>query len=85
MTLEQLCKEVRLSLAEAAELMPHTTTSQTINNWTKKGVRGVVLESFAVGGRIYTTKEALQRFLNRLNAVIAKADTAKINVAVKCK
>ena len=36
---------------------------QTVHNWMTRGVRGVVLESARVGGAVYTTEEALERFL----------------------
>lgn len=35
--------------------------------WVRRGTRGVRLESTLVGGRRYTSKEALSRFLKRVN------------------
>jgi hypothetical protein len=35
--------------------------------WALRGVDGVKLESFKIGGRRYTTAEALDRFVARLN------------------
>ena len=38
-----------------------------VYRWMSRGVRGVVLESVRIGGTAYTTREALQRFADRLN------------------
>jgi hypothetical protein len=40
----------------------------TIYRWSQKGVRGVRLETALIGGRAYTSAEALDRFFDRLNA-----------------
>jgi Protein of unknown function (DUF1580) len=42
---------------------------RTIYNWASRGKRGVILESAAIGGILVTTREALQRFFQRLSAV----------------
>lgn len=36
--------------------------------WATKGCRGVVLETFHIGGRRYTTKQALEEFHAKINA-----------------
>jgi hypothetical protein len=36
--------------------------------WRKPGLRGVRLETIRVGGCLYTSREALQRFFERLSA-----------------
>ena len=52
------------SLADVArQLGKHIAT---IYRWTTTGVRGVVLETIQVGGARYTSREALQRFCERL-------------------
>ena len=51
-----------ISPSEAAALMPNGVTARTINRWRMRGVRGRVLESVMIGGRAYTTREALRRF-----------------------
>jgi hypothetical protein len=35
--------------------------------WALRGVRGRRLETFLIGGRRYTSREAVDRFLNHLN------------------
>jgi hypothetical protein len=36
--------------------------------WAKVGVDGVILETICVGGTLCTSKQALQRFFERLSA-----------------
>ncbi len=40
----------------------------TAHRWAKVGVRGIKLESVMVGGRVFTTSEALARFICELSA-----------------
>lgn len=37
-------------------------SEMTLRHWAGRGVRGVRLETLHVGGRVYTSAEALQRF-----------------------
>lgn len=39
----------------------------TVWHWMRQGVRGVKLESVRVGGRVYSSEEALKRFLAALS------------------
>jgi hypothetical protein len=59
---EQLCL-----LAEAAKCVPGNPHISTLIRWWKRGVKGVILETLIVGGRRFTSVEAIQRFLARLN------------------
>lgn len=43
-------------------------STSTTARWMTRGVRGVVLESFLIGGRRYTTREAFDRFLAAINS-----------------
>lgn len=56
-------KEQRLSLTELAR--QEGVSIPTPWRWTKRGVKGVVLETFSIGGRRYTTQEAFRRFVER--------------------
>ena len=38
-------------------------TEKTIRRWAARGVRGRRLESVVVGGRRYTSSEAIERFI----------------------
>lgn len=56
--------ETLVSLAEAARLLgKHVATAY---RWSTAGVRGVVLETIQVGGTRCTSREAVQRFCERL-------------------
>jgi hypothetical protein len=58
--------EALLSLTQAAALLGKHTA--TVYRWSTGGVRGVVLETIQVGGTRCTSKEAVQRFCERLTA-----------------
>ena len=70
----QLLHEELISLPAAAKLLPRRRAAKrvhtsTIYRWTVNGLRGIVLESLQIGGTRCTTREALQRFFERLNRV----------------
>jgi uncharacterized protein DUF1580 len=71
--------ETLLSLAQAAEQLPRRrrgrqTHISTIYRWATAGCRGVVLESIQIGGTRCTSREALQRFFERLSAAVHTGD-----------
>ena len=45
----------------------------TIHRWAKKGCRGHILETCLVGGRRYTSCEAIRRFLHATNSWTASS------------
>jgi hypothetical protein len=49
----------------------------TVFRW-KDGIRGVKLETIRIGGTLYTTAEALQRFFERLSATDAGPEAAPL-------
>lgn len=51
-----------LSLSEAAEALPGKISTSTIWRWATSGQRGILLDSLRIGGRIYTSRSALQNF-----------------------
>ncbi len=55
-----------ISLSEAARLLPGKPSPATIWRWYSKGVKGVRLTTIVCGGRRVTSKEALQKFCDRL-------------------
>ena len=59
--------EALLTLAEVGELVRKHVA--TVYRWSTVGVRGVVLETLQVGGTRCSSREALQRFCERLTAV----------------
>lgn len=67
-----------MTLAEAAGYLPRNQhgkkiTLRTLERWVRHGHRGVKLEGLPLGAKIYTSKEAIQRFSNALAAKVADA------------
>lgn len=64
--------ESLLTLAQAAEQLPRRrrgrkTHVSTLYRWTTAGCRGVRLDTIQVGATRCTSREALQRFFERLS------------------
>lgn len=64
-----LSTESVLSLNAAAKSLPGRPHVSTLWRWYARGVRGVRLETTVIGGRRFTSREALQRFAERGTAV----------------
>lgn len=67
--------ESLISLAQAADELPRRrrgrkTHVSTIYRWALSGCRGIILETIQVGGTRCTSREALQRFFERLSAPV---------------
>ena len=56
-------KESILSFKQAAEYVPRGVHYNTICQWADNGVKGVILDSIRIGRRRFTSKEAIQRFI----------------------
>jgi hypothetical protein len=54
-------------LARASTAVPGKPHVTTLYRWALHGVRGVRLETVIVGGRRFTSREAIGRFLATLN------------------
>lgn len=61
--------ESLLTVAEAAKTLPGRPHVATVWRWIYKGCRGVKLATICVGGRRFTSKEALERFVEASTAV----------------
>ena len=59
-------EDLRL-LTKASADVPGRPHISTLIRWALRGVKGVKLETAFVGGRRFTSVEAIHRFLNRLN------------------
>lgn len=57
-----IASETLLSLPDAARHLPGQPHASTVFRWASRGVRGVRLETCLVGGRRYTSRQALQLF-----------------------
>ena len=63
-------REKLLTYGEAAQLLPKGSrpSYSTFWRWWNRGIRGVRLETVLVGGKRFTTAEAMQRFADALSA-----------------
>ena len=68
-----LLNERRLTLTALAQLEDVDTS--TTWRWALKGARGVLLETFCVGGRRYTSEEAFSRFVDKTTAAAKHKST----------
>lgn len=64
-----------LTLSQAMHELPNRPSPSTAWRWYRKGVHGIRLETTVIGGRRYTSREALDRFLS---AVTSAADSEPI-------
>jgi hypothetical protein len=63
--------ETVIPITEASPHFPGKPHIATIWRWSLRGVRGAFLETLVVGGRRFTSVEAIERFIARTNAVAA--------------
>jgi hypothetical protein len=65
--------EELVSLSEVASMFPgrrgRKVAVATCWRWATRGRKGVRLETISIGGRRYTSREALMRWIDRLNPV----------------
>jgi hypothetical protein len=66
----EITEEQLLCFGEAAKLLPPGSRPSytTFWRWWRHGVNGVKLETVRVGGKRFTTAEAMQRFVATLTA-----------------
>jgi hypothetical protein len=64
-----LTSEQLLTLAEATAVLPDRPAVATLWRWRTKGAHGRRLESVVLGGKVYTSREALQRFADQRGGV----------------
>lgn len=64
-----MLSERKLSLSKLAHRAG--VNDCTVWRWARRGVRGVQLETYAIGGRRWTTEEAFERFVAKTTAAIA--------------
>ena len=57
-----LWKEAVLSMKGAAASLPHHPHVSTVYRWHLYGIRGIKLETVLIGGKRFTSEQALQRF-----------------------
>lgn len=76
----ELGKEKLVPLAEAARLIPGRPSIVSIWRWRKVGIRGHRLECVQIGGRIFTTKNAVEAFIK---ATTESNPTAPVVITTK--
>lgn len=63
--------EELISFVEAATLVPpHGVDRATVSRWSSSGIRcggGILLKSWKIAGRRYTSRASLERFLDECN------------------
>jgi hypothetical protein len=60
-------REHLLSMTDATKLLPGRPNVATLWRWRTAGCRGHRLETILFGGRRYTSREAIARFLAQIN------------------
>jgi hypothetical protein len=66
-----------LSMTEAAKLLPGRPNVATLWRWRTSGCRGHRLETLLFGGRRYTSREAIARFLSAINGEPVRTETPR--------
>jgi hypothetical protein len=61
-------KEQLRRLQEASGMIPGCPHISTLIRWFQQGIKGVKLETVLVGGRRFTSLEAIHRFIERRNS-----------------
>ena len=58
-----------ITLGEACRVVPpHGVSTATMARWIQRGVGGVRLATIVIGGRRFTSREAIARFISAQNA-----------------
>ena len=75
-----LTQEELVAIRDVPKHLPPRPTGKRVHisavyRWLLRGIRGVRLESLKIGGTTYTSKEALQRFADRLTSPAQDLDT----------
>lgn len=73
----------QLSMTEAAALWARMTGAPrphrcTFIRWAVKGVRGCRLRADPIGGRWYTTEQAMEEFHRHVTATVLRDDTGPV-------
>jgi hypothetical protein len=67
--------ETLVALCQAGKLLPGRPHVSTLYRWHLRGIRGIRLETILIGGRRYTSQEALERFFAATTAAANGAPT----------
>lgn len=69
-----ISQETLVPIRDVPRLLPPRPNGKRVHisavyRWMSRGIHGVVLESAKIGGSVYTSSEALQRWAEQLAAV----------------
>ncbi|MCA9136902.1 MAG: DUF1580 domain-containing protein [Planctomycetales bacterium] len=64
----RILTEDMLSLGQAAREFPGGVHPATVYRWQQRGVKGVRLETYRIGAKLVTSKQAIARFLDALQS-----------------
>jgi hypothetical protein len=56
-----------LDLSKAAKVLAHTPHASTLHRWAMHGVKGVRLKTVKIGGRRFTSRVEIERFIANLS------------------
>ena len=73
--------ETLLTLRDVTRFLPGKTHISTVHRWRLRGVRGVRLETCLIGGRRYTSREALARFVAATTAAAASGNAPDVSMS----
>jgi len=80
-------QELAITINQAAQIIPGRPNPATVWRWINTGVRGLRLEAVPCGGRWFTSKEAVERFLNamasRAGQRVSKTESAARKARIK--
>ena len=76
-----VANESLITLGDTPKHLPRRPSGKTIHKstahrWASRGVRGIVLETIKIGGTIYTSKEAIQRWVKATWPAVKKTPRA---------
>ena len=62
-----LADEKLLTISQAAKEIPSRPCSRSVWRWADSGINGIRLETIRIGAKRYTSREAISRFISKLN------------------
>jgi hypothetical protein len=74
-------REELLTLGQASRSLPGKPALSTCWRWHRKGVRGIRLETIVIGGKRFTSAQAIERFALALTTASEATSTVAGGVA----
>lgn len=71
-----MATEQLIPITDAPKHIPGRPALMTVYRWMKRGVSGVRLESLRIGGRRFTSMEALSRFFHETTAAADRREVS---------